>query len=805
MKFLKFLLVACCIATVFYSCSKTDGTTPPSIGTLSASDTTGDCFPVTVHGKYVAGIPLTDDNYFDLEVNITAVGTFTMSTDSVNGMYFSSMGEQRFGYTGKNTVHLYGHGKPISSGVTTFTVSYNGTTCTISLIVDAHAAGSYVFDTTGHVITAAVSGSYTTGVPLTNSDSVLVTLSVLHPGSLHLTSDTVNGMFFSGTSIFNDSGIHILTLYGNGVPQTSGKYTFALLDSLGDSCKFEIPVAPYGGVSSSFKLAGDGGTCFGYSTYGTYIAGVKLMVGDSVVTQVTAAKAGPYSIVTEPINGVTFSGTGNFDSAGIYNIALHGYGTPVSPGTYNYTAKSDSSSCTFSVSYGQGNAIYTLGGEPNGCTGFVLTGDYKTDVPLTFSNTVSFDVNVTTTGTYNFSVPTTNGITFSGSGTFVTPGPQQVTLIASGTPQTPGITNFTIPSRAGNCKFTINVISSVAVYEVSASGYGLCVGFKLNGAYKAGTALTPSNTLVTQVNVKYPGPYSISTDSIDGFIFSAEDTFHAAGIQTVTLRGSGTPKANGTFSGVVADLPNACTFNINVTGTGSSGGSAAFTLGGAPSSCTGFVLGGTYTAGTALSGSNTVKLNVNVTTAGTYTVSTPSVDGMVFSASGTFGSTGAQTITLTGTGTPTAGGTFTINPVAGASTCSFSVNVTGGVAAPGSITASVNGTPKTFNTGVTGQNTGTAIQIDGASSGGETMGIVLASSNLQPGTYTQTSVDPAITAMYTSGSTVYNAGYQFSNITVVVTNVSADRVTGTFSGTFKETIGSGSVTITNGTFDVPIQ
>lgn len=48
----------------------------------------------------------------------------------------------------------------------------------------------------------------------------------------------------------------------------------------------------------------------------------------------------------------------------------------------------------------------------------------------------------------------------------------------------------------------------------------------------------------------------------------------------------------------------------------------------------------------------------NVTTVGTYTIFTNTINGVTFSASGTFGGTGNRTVTLTPTGTPTLAGNY---------------------------------------------------------------------------------------------------------------------------------------------------
>lgn len=102
---------------------------------------------------------------------------------------------------------------------------------------------------------------------------------------------------------------------------------------------------------------------------------------------------------------------------------------------------------------------------------------------------------------------------------------------------------------------------------------------------------------------------------------------------------------------------------------------ANFVLEGAPNSCFDFVLNGTYNRGNALTVDNSVLVMVNVTTIGSYSVKTNTVDGFGFSRSGTFTSTGSQELLLPGTGTPETAGTYAFTPNSGSSSCSFAVNV----------------------------------------------------------------------------------------------------------------------------------
>ena len=118
---------------------------------------------------------------------------------------------------------------------------------------------------------------------------------------------------------------------------------------------------------------------------------------------------------------------------------------------------------------------------------------------------------------------------------------------------------------------------------------------------------------------------------------------------------------------------NHCTGAITAPtgGNASSGGTAVVstwtsTVGcsvgaGTNNSPAGVIRGGvneTMVQGVAAPATATITLVANVTTAGTYTIFTNTINGVTFSASGTFGGTGNNTVTLTPTGTPTLAGNY---------------------------------------------------------------------------------------------------------------------------------------------------
>jgi hypothetical protein len=204
---------------------------------------------------------------------------------------------------------------------------------------------------------------------------------------------------------------------------------------------------------------------------------------------------------------------------------------------------------------------------------------------------------------------------------------------------------------------------------------GDCLGSTVNGVYKKDSVLGAGNYVDVVVDVTTPGWFVISTDTINNMYFRATGNFSAAGIDTVRLQGSGKPTAASTNVFTVTYDSSSCTFSVT-TLPGGGGGTSAFTLAGSPGNCVPGTVSGGYNVGTALNAGDSVTIQVNVTTPGTWSITTSTLGGMTFSGSGTFATTGVQTIRLTGTGTPTTASPFNFPVSAGASTCSFTVTVT---------------------------------------------------------------------------------------------------------------------------------
>ncbi|WP_298330197.1 hypothetical protein [uncultured Dokdonia sp.] len=93
-----------------------------------------------------------------------------------------------------------------------------------------------------------------------------------------------------------------------------------------------------------------------------------------------------------------------------------------------------------------------------------------------------------------------------------------------------------------------------------------CTSTAINGTYISGTTLNTSNTITIDVLVKVIAPYTISTNTTNGYSFSTTGIFPNLGINTITLTASGTPTTNQTdvFTITLDGNPNTCTATIVV-------------------------------------------------------------------------------------------------------------------------------------------------------------------------------------------------------------------------------------------------
>lgn len=93
-----------------------------------------------------------------------------------------------------------------------------------------------------------------------------------------------------------------------------------------------------------------------------------------------------------------------------------------------------------------------------------------------------------------------------------------------------------------------------------------CTSGALNGTYVQGTPMNAGNTVTITVNVAQTGAWSITSNTVNGVIWSGSGTFTSTGVQNVTLTASGTPTNSGTFDYTFNLGSSSCTRSITFNG-----------------------------------------------------------------------------------------------------------------------------------------------------------------------------------------------------------------------------------------------
>lgn len=292
-------------------------------GQLGKSVFTVDCSASKAMGAYVKGKELTNSNYLSLSVNVTKVGNYTISGTTTNGYNFYGTGV--FLNTGTQTVQILGQGTPQNIQTDNVDLTANGidVTCTppISITV-LSPAGAYTMSCGS----ATVNGVYKVGTALTASNTITLPVNVSALGSYTVTTNTVDGISFSGSGTFTATGNQNITLSGTGTPTSTSVKTLTITsDSQGGvstTCSVNVIVV----IPKKIVLHIGLETAYGYSAY----TGPSRSLMDSPTNFGTTAS----SIVK--YEGFTHISLGNSPSSAALQTALNNKPDIVIIG-YSYT------------------------------------------------------------------------------------------------------------------------------------------------------------------------------------------------------------------------------------------------------------------------------------------------------------------------------------------------------------------------------------------------------------------------------------------------------------------------------------
>ena len=392
---LSFALVLLLIG--IFSCKKEESLENSKTGTSSGSlqaDATNECLPKTVQGVYVAGVSLGSTNFIEVDIDVDLIGSYFITTDTINGYYFSGSGN--FSATGINTVKLSGKGKPLAQGGDFFTVDFDSTSCNVAVTVLPATAGApavFTLQTSGtNCMDASVSGDYTKGVVLNSTNKVTVKVNVTTIGSYSISTTATNGMTFSASGAFSTTGVQTVTLTGSGTPVNSGAISIPL--TVGSTtCSFTVtvnatatnppPAGTYiwkftsGGKITHGEVDGDGvlevvsSGAFSFTTIAFF--GISAAVDTSIViaiadlnnvvnaneTYVSTSTTSNSAGIEIDYGGVTFYADPQTPTASVtVKVTSHNTTTKVVAGTFSGTLKDQTGAQTLTITNGEFNFHY---------------------------------------------------------------------------------------------------------------------------------------------------------------------------------------------------------------------------------------------------------------------------------------------------------------------------------------------------------------------------------------------------------------------------------------------------------------
>lgn len=183
-------------------------------------------------------------------------------------------------------------------------------------------------------------GTYIKGVETNRSNYMNVTVNVLKPGVFTVSGFTSNGYYFSSQQTALSTGSFSFKVYASGTPIetqiddiTMSGQGFLTSDLI---CAARINVLePVGEYTLN---------CANIVVNGTYLKGTALSDSEYIEVSVNVAKKGSYAISTTRKNGIIFSSTGVFSSAGPQTVKLMGSGTPTVNFNFDVTLVTNSKS-----------------------------------------------------------------------------------------------------------------------------------------------------------------------------------------------------------------------------------------------------------------------------------------------------------------------------------------------------------------------------------------------------------------------------------------------------------------------------
>lgn len=243
-----------------------------------------DCSGATPAGNYQIGTAMTASNTVTVMATPTALGAYTITTNSPNGVSFSKSGTFSGPVGTPVSVTLNATGTPTgTAGPVVYTATATGGTSNCSFTVNYTAAGpaaTYTINCAG----ATVAGTYQQGTPMTAGNTVTISATSTGAGSYSI-SAAANGVTFSGSGTFPSATTQTVMLTASGTPVAAGSFPFTATAATGGStCTFNITFTPGTAPATDFINATIDGVAKTFTLNGIAIIDNTSVPGYTAIT-----------------------------------------------------------------------------------------------------------------------------------------------------------------------------------------------------------------------------------------------------------------------------------------------------------------------------------------------------------------------------------------------------------------------------------------------------------------------------------------------------------------------------------------
>jgi hypothetical protein len=343
--------------TIFYSCKK--GPSNSSNGSASGCNIPLDSMAVFTpfwqirspnatfcEGTQLLGpalkknVPLSTDNQLEILARVQKMGVWTAFTDTVNGIWYSGTGT--FYSPDAQQMILQGYGTPKESGSFVFkqTIGNVKESCWNIKFEPNNAPPP---PSTGNILPIANAGADIL-IALPSNSIKLIGSGIDPDGSVCAYQWTK----ISGPSAAIASPLRQWTNVTNLV-QGVYKFELKVTDNQGASKKDTMQLSINPPDKAAFNLVSSDMQCVSSTQFGWLTVGVPATSSTFYTVGINVTKTGTWSLSTQTVNGVTFSGSGIFNSLGVISVHLFASGTPTAPAKYAYAPFVEFPGCSVAV------------------------------------------------------------------------------------------------------------------------------------------------------------------------------------------------------------------------------------------------------------------------------------------------------------------------------------------------------------------------------------------------------------------------------------------------------------------------